>query len=445
MPRIYLCSATGALTTEAAPVGGGVAVLEALTPQLQADGFDVVLLTPGSIERRDGIRQSLALPSLRQASDEGILRYNARRYAQFALEWERALGRYFADIDPLDSVVLANDTSEGPPFAELHERGFRQMALLHVVVSEFFSRRYLSQPTGLPIRGDQLAALWRRAERHRLTRFAPEVARLVWQKEGQLARHVEAPIAPSAAVARSLADSYPNSGVADRTQVVAWGVIGEPDHGLRRVRRETLREVGADPNRFTLLTLSRISPEKRIDLLIDALRLIEQQSPSTADRLQLLIAGAPAYMGGNSYFRSLKQAAARLDRIAVHFVGYVAGQQKWRLCAAADAFASPSYYEAYGLTIAQALASGTPVIAAPHAGARAIIDEPYGWMIEANASAFAGAIRRALHAEETGEMRQRRAAAAAWGAAHPFSIAANRIVQIARTLSVGELRSEQPA
>ena len=440
MPRIYLCSATGGLTTDVAPVGGGVAVLEALIPHLLSAGFDVTLLTPSDVERHDGIHQQLPVPTLAQAEPDRVLQLDARSYARFALEWEAALGAYFADVDPVDTVVLANDTSEGPPFAQLKEHGFRQMALLHVIVSEFFSRRYLSQPTGIPLRGHHLSALWRFAERRGLTTRAPDIARLIWQKEQDLARCVDAPIAASTPVARSLAQCYPGTGVARRTQIVPWGVIGDANPDLREHRRATLHEIGADPNRFTLLTLSRISPEKRIELAVDALKLIERQSPSTADRLQLIIAGA--YMGGVAYDQRLRRAAEPLTRAEVHFPGYVSGDLKSRLFAAADAFLSPSYYEAYGLTIAQALASGVPVIAAPHAGARATLDGRQGWIAQPTPSAFGAAIRRALHADETGEITRQREAAAGWGSQRPFSIAAARLSEIARRLALGESAEE---
>lgn len=438
MPRIFLCSATGLLTTDAAPVGGGVAVLEALVPHLQEDGSDVTLLTPGREASREGIRQSLPVQTLSTTEPDQILRLNARRYARFAIEWEDALTEYFSDIDPSDAVVIANDTSEGPPFAHLQANGFRQMALLHVIVSEFFSRRYVSQPTGLPLNGAHLSALWRLAERRGIARHAPDIARLVWSKERDLARHVDVPIAPSAPVARSLADCYPGTGVARRTEIVPWGVIGEADPSLRAHRREALRDIGADPNRFTMITLSRLSPEKRINLAIEALKLIERQSPSTAERIQLIVAGAPAYMGGAAYARKLSDDADGLRRAEVYFPGYVSGDQKWRLLAAADVFLSPSYYEAYGLTIGQALASGTPVISAPHAGAHATVDEQQGWIAEPTPRAFAAAIRRALHADETREILRRRDAAAAWAAERPFALAAQRIIRIARTLALGD-------
>ncbi|MXX80064.1 MAG: glycosyltransferase family 4 protein [Chloroflexi bacterium] len=438
MPRVYVCSATGALTTDAAPVGGGVAVLEALIPHLRESDCELTLLTPGREASLDGFRQTLPVDTLSISEPDRILDLNARGYARFAIEWQAALSDYFADINPIDAVVIANDTSEGPPFAHLQANGFRQMALLHVIVSEFFSRRYISQPMGLPLNGAHLSALWRLAERRGIARHAPDIARLVWSKERDLARHVDVPIAPSAPVARSLADCYPGTGVSRRTQIVPWGVIGDADPTLREHRAETLRAVGADPNRFTLLTLSRISPEKRINLAIDALKLIERQSPTTAERIQLIVAGGPAYMGGEAYDRKLREDAERFRRVEVVFPGYIASEQKWRLLAAADTFLSPSYYEAYGLTIAQALASGTPVVATPHAGARATVNERHGWIAEATPKAFAATIRRALHADETREILRRREAAVSWAQERPFRVAAERIITIARTLAHGE-------
>ena len=439
MPRLYLCSATGALSAEAAPVGGGVAVLEALLPHLQAD-FQITLLTPGREDRADGVRQQLRVPQLADAAPARILRLNARQYARFALDWEAALARYFSDMSPADTLILANDTAEGPPFGLLHANGFRQTALLHVIVSEFFSRRYLQQPLGLPLSGKHLARAWRGAERLGLAQHAPAIAQLVWEKEGSLARCVDLPLTPSLRAARDLTASYPHTGVAQRLQITPWGVIGDADPHLRQQRRDTLRGLGADPNRFTLLTLSRISPEKRIHLLLEALQLIEAQSPSSAERLQLIIAGAPAYMGGERYHQRLLRLARPLKRAAVHFVGYVSGEAKWRLFAAADLFCSPSFYEAYGLTIAQALGSGTPVLAAPHDGAHATLGPTpgeageRGWLAQPHPRAFAAAVRRALHDDELGRLPARRRAAAQWAAQHPFLHTADRLIRLFHTL-----------
>lgn len=432
MTRLYITSATGALSAADAPVGGGVAVLEALLPQLEREAIDYTLLTPGPADAVAGRRRTLAVPTLRGGDAGRLQQLGERGYARFALEWQAALDRFFADVPAEGAVVLANDVSEGPPFRALARRGFRQIVLFHVVVAEFFARRYLRS---LPIGAPQAAALWRGAERLDLTRFAPDIARLVWHKEGEAARYADALVTPSAPLAASLAACYPQSDVGRRSHTIEWGVIGEPNPGRRERRAAALAAVGADRNRMQLLTLSRVSPEKRLDLLLDALALIERQSPATAQRLELTIAGAPAYMGGDAYFERLRRQARRLRLVPVRFPGYVSAPLKWELLAAADLLCSPSLYEAYGLTITQALASGAPVLAADHEGAQAIITPETGWIARGRATDFAAALRRAAAAHETGELRAMRKAAAAWGAAHPFSHAASRIIQLIRTLS----------
>lgn len=436
--HVYVTSATGALRTDAAPVGGGVAVLEALLPHLcAAPDLRVTLLCPrGGTGPATGDVVELDVPSLRDRPAESLLHLPERAYARFALEWEQALLDHLSTVTPERAVVLSNDVSEGPPFAELARRGFAQAVLYHVVVAEFFARQYLRGPLGSGLPAAALARLWRAGERLALTGLAPRIARLVWAKESEAARHAHA-IVPSASLARSLARLYPRSGVAERTLVCPWGVIGVPDPARRARREETLAALGVPAGRFVLLTLSRISREKRLELLLRALRRIEERAPAAADRLALVVAGAPAYMGGLAYERRVRAESARLARVPVTFAGYVSGDPKWNLFAAADLFCSTSSYEAYGLTIAQALASGTPVLATDHEGARAILDEggaaEAGSVVGAHPRDVARGILTAL------DVSDRRDTAARWGVAHLFDDAASAVVAALRGIQVRSL------
>jgi glycosyltransferase involved in cell wall biosynthesis len=425
--RIFVTTAMGALTSESAPVGGGVAVLEALLPHLAAaDDFDVTLLRPGSSRaelHRDGYRVvTLPVPCLAQRPIDRMLHAGEREYARFALEWERCLSEAFASIDPRAAVVLANDVSEGPPFRELAERGFAQLALYHVVVGEFFSRQYLGgfSPAWT-------AKAWRALRRAHLDRLAPELLSLVWDKESQAARYADA-VVPSAPLGRALADLYPASGIASRTTVVPWGVLGTPDPARRDRRAATLARYDLEPGQFCLLTLSRISREKRLDRLLAALERLESESPRVAARLAWIVAGAPAYMGGGKTYERLKSGAARLQHVSVRFAGYVSGAAKWDLFSAADLFCSCSAYEAYGLTIAQALASGTPVLSTEHQGARSILTPAMGHVVASSPREIAGGIRSFLDRDLSGMRRS----AAAWGSEHRFAVAAERIADCLR-------------
>jgi len=426
--RLYLTTATGVLATDTAPVGGGVAVLEALLPEL-ARRFDTTLVRPGAdarvtSERGVSVRQ-LAVPTLADGRRERLLELDERGYARFALEWEGALGRFFDEVDPTDAVVLANDVSEGPPFAELARLGFAQVVIYHVVVGEFFARRYL-RPFGLGPAAATAAGAWRVARRVGLERLLPSYLELVWTKEEAAARHALA-ICPSSGLADSLAALYPATGIPERTHVVPWGVIGSFDPDGRRRRTPTLAALGVDPRRKVLLTMSRLSPEKRLELAIDAVSRWERTAPDRARDVALVLAGAPAYMNGHAYARRIERRARRLAHASAHFVGYVSGASKPDLLSAADLFVSTSSYEAYGLGIAQALAAGTPVVATDHDGARAILaNTECGRVCPPSLGALARAFDDVLR-EDFGELRAR---AAAWGASHPFDRAAERVATI---------------
>jgi len=430
--KVYVTTATGALGTDAAPVGGGVAVLEALLPHLGADPeLDATVLRPGRRDRESvqgGVRLvDLALPSLAGTPDDHLLHLSERAYARFALEWERRLQRFFETVPAAGSLVLANDVSEGPPFAELARRGFAQAVLYHVVVGDFFARQYLSTPLG-SVPAALASRVWRGVASLGLDRAAPAIARLVWAKEAAAAEHAHA-LVPSADLARALRELYPESGVGGRTTICPWGVVGEPDPALRAGRAEVLAELGMAESRFVLLALSRLSREKRIELLLDALARVEREAPETAARLALCVAGAPAYMGGHAYAARLRRRAERLQHVQVVFPGYVPAPRKWSLFAAADLFCSTSAYEAYGLTIAQALASGTPALATDHQGARAILDPRLGWIVAPTPGALARAIGEALDGVS------KREAAARWGAQHPFAEAAASVLAVLRTVT----------
>ena len=362
MTRIYVTTATGGLSTDVAPVGGGVAVLEALLPALAARAdYEVTVLrpaaSPGEREHDEVRWVDLPVAVLRDAEPDALLHLGERCYARFALQWEAALRRFFEAVDPAGAVVLANDVSEGPPFAWLHGRGFRQLVLYHVVVADFFARQYLAGRYGLRISAARAAQLWRGAERLGLGRLAPEIARLVWAKEGESARCAEALVAPSAPLGEALAACYPELGVEGRTHVVPWGVIGGADPGLRARRGETLAEYEVSDDRFA---------------------------------------------------------------------GYGGGEAKWRLFAAADLFCSLSHYEAYGLTIAQALASGTPVLATGHQGARAMVRTEFGWVVGDGEREIAGGVERAVALD----LRPMREAAADWGRGNGFGEAARAVIAI---------------
>ena len=123
--------------------------------------------------------------------------------------------------------------------------------------------------------------------------------------------------------------------------------------------------LGIAPDATVLLAVSRISPEKALDLLLEAVAML---SPGTI----LLIAGEPFLPEDRDYERRLVELATKLN-VRVRFLGFV--QEMTPVFEAADIFVLPSIAEAFGLVIIEAMAMGRPVIVPRNAGALDIVDE----------------------------------------------------------------------
>jgi glycosyltransferase involved in cell wall biosynthesis len=110
-----------------------------------------------------------------------------------------------------------------------------------------------------------------------------------------------------------------------------------------------------------IVFLGKITPRKRVDVLVHAFALLARARPELA----LVIAGNE--MGAGVDLRAL---AARLGLAArVHFTGQVDGARRFEVLAAADLVAYPSEHEVFGLVPLEALSCGTPVLVSDDCGA----------------------------------------------------------------------------
>lgn len=110
-------------------------------------------------------------------------------------------------------------------------------------------------------------------------------------------------------------------------------------------------------DRLMVLFMSRLSPEKGLDLLIPAWADL-MRSPSSKDAM-LVIAGPD----DRGYQRVVERMIDTYDVSSrVCMIGMVHGRQKLALLRRADVFILPSYSENFGIVVAEALACGTPVI-----------------------------------------------------------------------------------
>lgn len=133
---------------------------------------------------------------------------------------------------------------------------------------------------------------------------------------------------------------------------------------------------------FRVGYLGRLHPIKNIDGLIRswaALRL-----PSA----ELLIIGR----GNPEYCAGLRQLVRSTRAPHVRFVDFVQGRDKYELLASLDVLCAPSHQENFGMSIAEALLVGTPVIASRHTPWQVLQDEGCGLRVPTGDSALSEAL-----------------------------------------------------
>jgi len=331
--------------------------------------------------------------------------------------------------------VLANDISEGPDFAALGARGFRVFTIYHVDVVAYVAAIYL--------RG------WVKPETTvrwygRWHKYLPEMARLIWEKQEASVRHSRGLIVPSAGMRETLLACYPEC-PREGIHVLPWGAwdlgadVGTDaaagaGAGAELHTDSLRREFGVPEGARVLLTLSRISPEKGQDLLLQALLEWERRADYPEQPVWLFISGDAAFMQGQRFFRKLKRIAARLRRTRVVFPGYVSGERKRAFFALADLYVFPSRHESYGLTLLEALAAGLPAVCLDHDGARGVMREEFGAIVPAGVSAadLVPVLARLL-ADDEGRKRMGEAARA-FAQRERFE---DRAAELARLISEG--------
>jgi glycosyltransferase involved in cell wall biosynthesis len=146
---------------------------------------------------------------------------------------------------------------------------------------------------------------------------------------------------------------------------------------------------GLEPRRGlrTILYVGRLHPGKGIDRLLRAWTLLAPQRPDWCLRIV-----GPDNRGHEAQLRAL---AASLRTPRVTFVGPAFGAQKWLEYCNADLYVLPTASENFGLTVAEALACGTPVMTTKGAPWSGLVQEACGWWLDHGIEPLLEALRPA--------------------------------------------------
>jgi glycosyltransferase involved in cell wall biosynthesis len=137
-----------------------------------------------------------------------------------------------------------------------------------------------------------------------------------------------------------------------------------------------------------ILFLSRLIPRKGADILIEA---FARACPESG---WLVIAGPEGETGYRSYLESRAKESGIEARVL--FTGPLYDEDKKAALADADIFALPSRYENFGNAVAEAIASGVPVIVSNSCGIQSLVHDRAGLVIAPNTEELADALRRLI-------------------------------------------------
>jgi len=144
-----------------------------------------------------------------------------------------------------------------------------------------------------------------------------------------------------------------------------------------------------------VLFVGKLAHFKGVDILIEALRLYENEYPGEVTSM---------IAGDGELAPSLKQQAKDGNLNDLHFMGHLNSTQLRELYSTADVSLVPSRREPFGLVAIEALACGCPVIATNQGGLTDIINDNVGTLVNVeDAKDLAAAIRKEIYHPDRAE------------------------------------------
>jgi glycosyltransferase involved in cell wall biosynthesis len=181
------------------------------------------------------------------------------------------------------------------------------------------------------------------------------------------------------------------------------GVDTEQFHPSRRDVGMRARLCGGVPDGPVLLYAGRLSPEKRLDTLLEILDALP---------------GVHLALVGDGPSRP--QLERRFAGRRAHFLGFLRGNELAAAFASADVFVMPSTTETLGFVVLEAMASGCPVVAARAGGIPDLVDDgENGHLYDPDAphdavAAIATLLSRPALRRFTAQQARKRAESSSW-------------------------------
>jgi len=179
----------------------------------------------------------------------------------------------------------------------------------------------------------------------------------------------------------------------DRVTVIYPGVESRFEPVLDRARLEQVRTRYRLPGRF-ILGLGTLQPRKNFQGLVDAFeRLLRDRGdePEVRD-VHLVIVGGKGWM----YEELVTGVEASGLSERVHFAGFAADGDLPAIYSLATIFAFPTWYEGFGIPVVEAMACGTPVVAADNSSLPEAVGEAGLMVNAADLDGLADALARLL-------------------------------------------------
>jgi len=324
---------------------GVVAAIDVLRNGLKERGHDVILIAPdpGKEKRIDGVHY---IP--------------ARSFGTF--------DGYFLPIFPSDSIFKLKE--ENIDVINVH--GFAFMAVRGVM-----SGKLLNKPVVITFH----TPVWDFIGEY--SPLDPELSLNVgWSYFRRVFKRADAVVAQMPSIAKELEDNRVRTDV----RVIPTGV--DTSRFRPGLDGTAIRERYGIAGKKVMIHVGRLSPEKRIDVLIRAAAELD-------DDTVIMIVGKGAL---DADLKSLAEELGVNDRII--FTGFVSDEELPSHYAAADAAVSSSIYEAQCLAIMDAMACGLPAVCpVGRAFVDFIRDGVNGFTYDATPEGCAAAIKRCLAAD----------------------------------------------